>query len=260
MTSRDATGAAISLGAHGAALLLLWALAPERPPPAEPRRAAKAAGLATRVALLGRAPALSAGSAAAVAPAAERPAPPRVVVLRNRGPVRRQPVSVDPEFSAGEPESSEAFGAAGLEGALGGGSSGAEAGAAEGGDGLAGVLAHSANALGGDPRAAIAAPAEARVALERPAPDLSRLQAKLTAAAARCYPEGARRFRQSGVTTLEFCLDARGALVRSSVKQSSGSGLLDGAAQGCVLQGALPAGPEVGQGCFALPVRFGGAR
>jgi hypothetical protein len=59
---------------------------------------------------------------------------------------------------------------------------------------------------------------------------------------------------------LEFCLDSGGALLRGAVRGSSGSALLDEAATGCVLPGALPAGAEVGAGCFTLPVRFGGAR
>jgi TonB family protein len=86
------------------------------------------------------------------------------------------------------------------------------------------------------------------------------LNARLQAAAARCYPDSARRFRQAGVAQVEFCLDARGALMKSSIQRSSGIGALDDAATGCVLPGALPAGPEVGAGCFTLPVRFGGAR
>jgi TonB family protein len=235
----DLKAAAISLGVHGALVLLVWSLAPApvaSPAPAPARRTSAA----TRVGLLGRASAVR----------AESPAPPTpAAAVRNRGPVRRQPQSVEMEMPAGEVEAPAEEASAPAQG-----------GAAADGDGLAGALAHSADALSGDPRAAGVAEALVREAVKAPTPDLSLLNARLQAAAARCYPEGARRFRQSGVTTLEFCLDARGGLLRSGVRGSSGSGLLDEAAAGCVLPGALPAGPEVGAGCFTLPVRFGGAR
>jgi TonB family protein len=229
---------AISLAVHAVVIAAVVALAPRAlPPAAQPVEVE--VHRTTRVALLGRASSLRSESPAAVAP----------VVARNRGPMRRQPLSVEPEVAAGESTAAEVA------------SSPSAGGDGADGDGLAGVLAHSTDALGGDPRAAVEAEALAREAVKPPArPDLSPLVRKLQAAAARCYPEGARRFRQSGVATVEFCLDAQGALLRSHVLGSSGSALLDDAATQCVVPGALPAGAAIGQGCFTLPVRFGGAR
>jgi TonB family protein len=245
--SSDWKGALISLGLHGAVLLgaALLLRATGAPTQAISPVAVKSArSNATRVALMGRssAPRLETSAAAGAAPSS--PAAP--VILRHRGPTPKQPQGVDAEVEAA---------AAALEEASAGGDS-------AGGDGLVGVLEHGSDALAGDALAAGKAETGVRQALEQPPVqrDLSRLSARLQAAAARCYPETARRFRQSGVATLEFCLDARGSLVRAAVQKSSGFAPLDEAATGCVLPGALPAGPEVGAGCFTLPVRFAGAR
>lgn len=246
MSRSDFKALAISLALHAALLGAFWAAAPLARPAPVPVEVVAAPSTATRVALLGRASSVR----------AESPTPPAPVVARNRGPMRRQPASVEPEVAEGASEAEEVAPAV---------SAGGEA---ADGDGLSGVLAHSSDALGGDVRAAAQAESLARESLAREAlappkpaaPDLAPLIRKLQAAAARCYPEGAKRFRQSGVATVEFCLDAQGALLRSSVRGTSGSALLDDAATQCVLPGALPAGAAVGKGCFTLPVRFGGAQ
>jgi protein TonB len=82
----------------------------------------------------------------------------------------------------------------------------------------------------------------------------SELAARLAAAARRCYPAAAVRFRLRGEALLAFCLGEDGAARSVAVARSSGSPLLDRAALECVLPGALPAPGAAG--CFELPVRF----
>lgn len=83
------------------------------------------------------------------------------------------------------------------------------------------------------------------------------MHARLLAAAVKCYPAAARRFRQKGTVSLSFCADGSGAARDAKVTQSSGSALLDDAATGCVVENAAPFPPEAAGQCFALPVRFG---
>ncbi len=83
------------------------------------------------------------------------------------------------------------------------------------------------------------------------------VHARLAAAAERCYPAAARRFRQRGTVQLSFCTDDRGGTSSTSVTQSSGAELLDAAARGCVLENAAPFPPEASTRCFSVPVRFG---
>lgn len=83
------------------------------------------------------------------------------------------------------------------------------------------------------------------------------VHARLAAAADRCYPAAARRFRQRGTVQLSFCTDARGGTASTSVTQSSGAELLDAAARGCVLENAAPFPVEASTRCFSVPVRFG---
>ena len=86
--------------------------------------------------------------------------------------------------------------------------------------------------------------------------DTSALSRQLQEGALRCYPAGARRFRQTGEAQVRFCLDRAGTLSETTLASSSGSALLDVAARECVVPGAAPFGPETFGRCFTLPVRF----
>jgi periplasmic protein TonB len=85
--------------------------------------------------------------------------------------------------------------------------------------------------------------------------DLAALNAKLAAAAAECYPSAARRLRLTGEVELDFCAETDGRASSASIRGSTGSAVLDAAAQRCVLEHAVPL--PVRAGCFRLPVRFG---
>jgi protein TonB len=82
----------------------------------------------------------------------------------------------------------------------------------------------------------------------------SELAARLAAAALRCYPAAAVRFRLRGEALVSFCLGEDGAARSAGVVRSSGSPLLDRAALECVLPGALPVAGAAG--CYELPVHF----
>jgi len=86
--------------------------------------------------------------------------------------------------------------------------------------------------------------------------DITALHAQLAAAAQRCYPPAAKRYRLTGEATVDFCLDAAGALKSTALARSSGQDLLDGAARDCVIAGALPFPSEAAGGCYSVPVRF----
>lgn len=88
--------------------------------------------------------------------------------------------------------------------------------------------------------------------------DLSVLHARLSAAAAHCYPASARRFRIRGRTDVSFCIGADGSVSRIERRKSSGSAVLDRAAIECVLPRAAPL-PGPG-GCFTAPIVFDDAR
>jgi TonB family protein len=85
---------------------------------------------------------------------------------------------------------------------------------------------------------------------------LGELHRRLAEAAARCYPAAARRFRLTGQVPLHFCLDAAGVATALSLEGSTGSAVLDRSALECVLPGAQPLSGF--EGCFLVPVRFGG--
>jgi TonB family protein len=85
---------------------------------------------------------------------------------------------------------------------------------------------------------------------------LGELHRRLAAAAARCYPAAARRFRLQGEVPLHFCLDAAGTPTAVRLQGSTGSSLLDSSALECVVPGAQPL-PGF-EGCFLVPVHFGG--
>src|SRR5205814_6259663 len=80
------------------------------------------------------------------------------------------------------------------------------------------------------------------------------LMARLSAAALRCYPPEAVRFRLAGEAKLSFCLSEEGQASAVKLARSSGSEVLDRAASECVLPGALPLPGAAG--CYELPVRF----
>jgi periplasmic protein TonB len=77
---------------------------------------------------------------------------------------------------------------------------------------------------------------------------------KLSLAARSCYPPRARRFQLVGTTQVRFCLGVQGELLGSTVLASSGSPLLDQAAQGCVVGRAVPL--PLPPGCYEQPVQF----
>ena len=85
---------------------------------------------------------------------------------------------------------------------------------------------------------------------------LGELHRRLAEAAERCYPAAARRFRLRGEVVLHFCLDAAGAATALSLEGSTGSPLLNRSALECVVPGAQPLSGF--EGCFLVPVRFGG--
>jgi protein TonB len=84
------------------------------------------------------------------------------------------------------------------------------------------------------------------------------LMARLSAAALRCYPQEAVRFRLAGEAQLSFCLNVEGQASPVRLSRSSGSEVLDRAAAECVLPGALPLPGAAG--CYELPVRFAARR
>ncbi len=86
--------------------------------------------------------------------------------------------------------------------------------------------------------------------------DLAALSLRLQQVALGCYPAAARRFRQTGVAQIRFCVDAVGRLRESKVIHSTGSEVLDRAASDCVVPGAAPFGPETFSRCFTVPVQF----
>ncbi len=90
-----------------------------------------------------------------------------------------------------------------------------------------------------------------------PGASLGELHQKLSQSALRCYPPAARRFRLEGTVNVSFCLDEAGALASLALNGTTGSPVLDRAAEACVVQGALPL--PVSAGCYAVPVRFGRA-
>lgn len=119
------------------------------------------------------------------------------------------------------------------------------AGSGEGGEQGGSLGGEAAGSAGGDP----GGDAESMA--------LAELHRRLAAAARRCYPNAARRFRARGTVMLSFCLEPGGGVASASVAQGSGSALLDRAAADCVLPGALPI-PGVA-GCYTVPIIFGDA-
>jgi TonB family protein len=84
--------------------------------------------------------------------------------------------------------------------------------------------------------------------------DAAELHRRLDASAQRCYPAAALRFRLEGEVPINFCLDGSGGLSTVTLQGSTGSPILDRAAQGCVVQGAVPL--PATSGCYDVQVRF----
>lgn len=86
--------------------------------------------------------------------------------------------------------------------------------------------------------------------------DLFPLNQKLRNAARSCYPQVAARFRLQGTAKVAFCVGNHGEASQVRLVQSTGSGVLDAAAGGCVLERARPLPAETSGRCFELPVQF----
>ena len=86
--------------------------------------------------------------------------------------------------------------------------------------------------------------------------DLFPLNQKLRSAARSCYPPVAARFRLQGTAKVAFCVGNHGEVSQVRLVQSTGSGMLDAAAGGCVLERARPLPIETSGRCFELPVQF----
>ena len=91
--------------------------------------------------------------------------------------------------------------------------------------------------------------------------DIKRLlHDQLQASAVQCYPAAAKRFGSRGTSKVSFCVHSLHA-DKIELQQSSGSSLLDDAAQHCVMSdidnflGMVPVSLE--GHCFAFPVAFG---
>ena len=88
-------------------------------------------------------------------------------------------------------------------------------------------------------------------------PDVEReLHARLQSSASRCYPSASRRFHETGVSEVAFCVGDSGQLADGKLARSSGSERLDRAALECVI-GEAGSFPAAHGRCFALPVKFG---
>lgn len=86
--------------------------------------------------------------------------------------------------------------------------------------------------------------------------DLFPLNQKLRNAARSCYPQVAARFGLHGTAKVAFCVGNQGEVSQVRLVQSTGSGVLDAAAGGCVLDRARPLPVETSGRCFELPVQF----
>jgi outer membrane biosynthesis protein TonB len=84
---------------------------------------------------------------------------------------------------------------------------------------------------------------------------LAELHRRLSVAARRCYPAAARAFRLRGSSPVRFCLDGKGNAGAVSLLGTTGSPLLDRAAEDCVIPGALPL---PGTGCYTVRIDFTG--
>lgn len=84
--------------------------------------------------------------------------------------------------------------------------------------------------------------------------DVTRLHAQLSEAALHCYPPGAQRLGISGEATVQFCFKQASRVEWVKVEKTSGYGMLDEAAETCVVPRAFPV--EAPAGCYTVPIRF----
>ncbi len=234
-----------SLALHGVAL---WSLLPGRTVEPVPL---SAPANATRVVLFDVASAPGAASAPALAPKSFQPGP-----VRSR-PSRAPRVPDAPAPDAPAPQEPDLVQASVSEEAPSpanppspNGDLAVSEGGAEPVSGLAVVLSTEAESSSGGGRATGGASGG-----EGSPPAVTALHQRLAAAALRCYPDAARRFRARGEVVLSFCLDPAGNPREVARVASSGSVLLDRAATDCVLPGALPVPGAAG--CYRVPVVFG---
>ncbi len=236
-----------SLALHGGALLWLVqgrAAAPA-PPPA-------ATASATRVVLFDVASPPGAGSVPAAARQERARVSPQAPVRSAPSRPSRSPEAPAAPSAAVESDSTDSVASAETSPAV------ASAGAAPGegwrGDDAAPVgLASTANGPAGSPEDS--GSGGGVPGGRGSAPEIAELHQRLAAAALRCYPDAARRFRARGEVVVSFCLDGTGNATDVARVASSGSALLDRAATECVLPGALPVPGAAG--CYRVPVVFG---
>lgn len=86
---------------------------------------------------------------------------------------------------------------------------------------------------------------------------IAEVHARLSRFAKDCYPERARRFRQTGRVPLSFCVDTTGHAERIRIGRS-GVEALDEATRSCVLGKAEPLPNGAVGHCFSVAVEFGG--
>jgi protein TonB len=244
--------AAASVALHGAVAGALWALSLTTPraPAAPAAKVPARQGEPVRVALFEGAPggAAAAGPPAPAPAAAPVPAPVPVV----RAPARPRPVAAFPADPSRPEDEAPALGvpAAGVTAPPGLPGAGASAGAGP----TTGGPSHRPGGSG-EPGGAGSGEGPGEGAS---GPDLRGLSEALRRAAVRCYPAPARRFRLTGSARVSFCVGEGGGHEGLKLLQTSGHPLLDQAAVGCVVPGAvpLPADP----GCFELAIDFTPAR
>lgn len=131
----------------------------------------------------------------------------------------------------------------------------APASAAVGGGGPGGGDGLQGEGPAGPPAAGVVG-GEGRAVAVDPSVDVA-VHARLQAAASSCVPAVARRLKVVGVSTVRFCLRGGGELEPPTLQATSGQGLLDDAALGCVVQKAWPFPAAASGRCFTVPVRFG---
>lgn len=83
------------------------------------------------------------------------------------------------------------------------------------------------------------------------------VHARLSLGAKDCYPERAKRFRQTARVPMSFCVGADGRADGVTVGHS-GVDVLDEAARSCVLGKAQPFSAGAAGHCFSVGVEFGG--
>ncbi len=252
-SARRFLAAAGAIAAHA----VVFALVSSLPPPPAPTKAAVREVVEVEVVELAPVEAAAASEPASPAPAPRPPARARRAAAQRIAPQAAPPPapvpSSPPELAAPEPSavavpvapSRDPEEAGVAEGTPGGAAIGSTTGSGRGAGSTAG---EGAGGLGSW-RSGGGSPGDEALAL---------VQARLSAAAAGCYPRAAARFRAEGVAKVRFCVEAGGEASARSLLESSGHALLDDAAVGCVLDRASPL-PELAR-CLTVPIQFRVAR